>query len=258
MLVMPGSVVAGLSTRRDVARSRVQAAGASTHMVRPSLNAKKFVAGTAVAPVRVTNSRSRQGGLGRREIPEARSGGNHDAAGRPTGRGKRRDGHGRLRRGLEAEHHQGHRNPDSGYASADMAFHQTHSIVLSFRIDIPPNSSFSLDRDPLSVLPPSSLNPLPWAHGITPSRGGEVARPYTPAPHESNFPGDHFPEPPLIHAQNPLASHSGVHHSYRERLPSAKVASRWVGRCAYTKNATHPPPWAGSIGIFTRSAGCSP
>ncbi len=43
---------------------------------------------------------------------------------------------GRERRGLEAEHHQGHCNPDSGYASADVPFTQTHSIVLSFRIDI--------------------------------------------------------------------------------------------------------------------------
>jgi hypothetical protein len=86
-----------------------------------------------------------------------------------------------------------------------------------------------------------------------------VARTYTLAPHESNFPDSvswsllsSVPETP-----SPLTS--GGFHTYRQRLQSAKVTNR-RGREMRLHEKRYLPatPWSGRIGMLTRSAGCRP
>ncbi len=127
----------------------------------------------------------------------------------------------RERRGLEAEHHQGHRNPDSGYASTDVPFTQTHSIVLSFRIDITFLHCPSLSTEILSRSPPSWLNALPWARRRTPSKGGEEPdRTLRLLPRQTSQELlSSMPTTPLPHIR-------GCTTPNRERLQSAKVARR--------------------------------
>ena len=107
---------------------------------------------------------------------------------RATGRSDRRDGRGRERRGLEAEHHQGHPDPDSRYASADVPFTQTHSIFLSFRIDIFP-TLLPTEKTQLSTFSPLPHSPPSPGRPAQSRRGGKWAKLYTPPPCASNFPG---------------------------------------------------------------------
>src|SRR4029453_851376 len=81
-------------------------------------------------------------------VVEVRSCDDHYTASRTTVRRDRRGGQG-VRRGLEAEHDQGHSEADPRYASAHVPapggvpLQQTHSFVLSFQIDIHPPLPFS-------------------------------------------------------------------------------------------------------------------
>ena len=63
------------------------------------------------------------------------------------------------RRGLEPQHHQGHPDTDSRYPAADMPLLQTHSIVLTFRIDY--SLCFQLRRLDSLPSPPFLTHPLP-------------------------------------------------------------------------------------------------
>ena len=183
----------------------------------------------------------RQGARAVREGPEARSRDHHNAVGRATARRDRRDGRVRERRGLEAEHHHGHRNPDSGYASAHVPtslvpFQQTHCIFLSFRIDIrtlPP---------PQDALFPASFLTQPSSSGHTtpgPREVGKSTRIYTPCPRESNIPG------PISRSLLSSLPTAKVCHSYYRTISQREGCKERVGRCAYTKSATHPPPMGG-------------
>jgi hypothetical protein len=67
-------------------------------------------------------------------VVEVRSCDHHHTACRATGRRERRDGRGnRECRGLEAEHDQGRRDPDSRYASTEVAPARGHGFVLASR-----------------------------------------------------------------------------------------------------------------------------